>query len=408
MNSFIMGFVAILTCVCFYLLANDKKTTKKLIWIIYSIIFAITISWFFSKVIYRMFHPVIWDFTAFYLYGKVSAQGYNFYLPENFHLVYNSLNLPASLNIPNANWALFVNHVVNVGFPYPPPTMLYFAPLGYLSYNNALIFWTLFNFLFVFGCIYLVYSLFFKEYKLNGLMLVSILFFTLSPARETIFYTQTNFILLFLLLLMKKYSDNKIAGIFLALALFTKPYMLIFSVYFILRKKWSTIFYFIFSSTLLIGLTWVFFGKAPFISYIFNNSVNRLPKSAFSEDINQSLHAVLLRHNFITIDNPRIYIFISIGILFLTGIFLLYLLKKKFYDNIWAILLLIGLMIYPATLSYYGVLLLFIIYQFFDEHRPLGFNQYFNVPIVGIFYFLSHFSVFSSICFLLIIIIYKS
>ena len=239
--------VAILACICFYLLPRTKKNQRIFIWIIYSMIFAIAISLFIFKVIYRMSHPAIWDFTAFYLYGKVAAGGYNFYLPENFHIVYNSIHFPVLLNIPNANYSEFVSESVNVGFPYPPPTILYFAPLGFLSYNSALIFWSLFMFIFALACIYLAYLLFLKEYKLNGLILVSVLFFIFSPVRSTIFYSQTNFILLFLLLLMKKFSNSKIAGVFLALAIFTKPLMLIFSLYFIFRKKWNIILSFILS-----------------------------------------------------------------------------------------------------------------------------------------------------------------
>jgi hypothetical protein len=355
-----------------------------------------------------MHHPEIWDFSAFYLYGKVAADGYDFYLPNNFHIVYNLLNLPALLNIPNASFAGFVNDCVNVGFPYPPPTILYFAPLGYLSYQTALIVWTLFISSFAFACIYLIYSMFFKEYKLNGLMLVSILFFALSQTRGTVFYTQTNFILLFLLLLMKKYSDKKTAGIFLALAFFTKPYMLIFLFYFIIRKKWYSILYFILSSVVLIGFTLTFFGKAPFVSYIFNNPATRTPKGIFLEDINQSLHSILLRHNLITFNSPEAYFFISMAILILTGIFLLYLSKKKLYDNIWAVLLLIGLMIYPGTLGHYGVLLLFIIYQFFDTHSLPRPNTYLNILTIGIFFLLISFSLFLTICYLLIIIIMRS
>src|SRR6185437_11701149 len=98
------------------------------------------------------------------------------------------------------------------------------------------------------GCIYLVHSLFFKEYKLNGLILVSILLFTLPQTRGTIFYTQTNFILLFLLLLMYKHSDKKWAGIFLAIAFFTKPYMLIFILFFIIKKNWNSILFLIIGS----------------------------------------------------------------------------------------------------------------------------------------------------------------
>jgi hypothetical protein len=91
------------------------------------------------------------------------------------------------------------------------------------------------------------------------------------------------------------------------------------------------------------------------------------------------------------------------------GMFSIYLLKRKRYDYIWAILLLVGLLVYPGTLSYYGVLLLFIVFQFFDGTKQLGFkNKYLNTVLIGIFYYLSSVSVFSVIIFLLLILIFKS
>jgi len=400
--------VAFLACLCFCLLLRTGKAKNTPVRIVYFLIFIITLSSFISKIFFRMFHPEVWDFTCFYLYGNVASKGYNFYLPGNFQAVYNSLNFPALLNIPQSDFSSFVTESVNVGFPYPPPTILYFAPLGFLSYHSALILWTLFISLFAFACIYHIYSLFLKEYKINGLILTSILFLVLGASKSTVFYTQTDFILLFLLLLMKKFSNNKIAGIFLALAIFTKPIMIIFGLYFLFRKKWNAIFYCIGCSIILVGFTIIFFGKEVFKSYLFNNSVSRLPKSAFFEDINQSLHSVLLRHNLISLDNPKVYMVIAIVILSLTVVLLLYLLKNKLYDNIWSVLLLIGLLIYPGTLGHYGVLLLFIIPQFFDKQNKLYFNPYINILLICIFYLLMAFSVFSTICFLLLIVIYKS
>ena len=250
--------------------------------------------------------------------------------------------------------------------------------------------------------------MFFKKYLMNGLILVCSLFFMLWPSLMTVSSSQTNFILLFLLLLMKKYSDKKSAGIFLALAIFTKPYMIIFGLFFLFRMKWKPIIYFIISALVLVGITIGIFGTTPFINYIYNNPVQRLPKYVFLESAYQSLYAVLTRSNIITPENPLTYLYIVSTIILLTLSYLFYLAKKGMNDFIWAILLLIGLLIYPGMLYHYGVLLLFIIYQFFDKDSQLGLNRYINICIVGIFYFLSTFSIFSSILFLLVLIVYKS
>lgn len=74
----------------------------------------------------------------------------------------------------------------------------------------------------------------------------------------------------------------------------------------------------------------------------------------------------------------------------------------------WAVVLLIALILYPGTLTYYGVLLLFIIFQFFDEKKQLGFSMYLTVPIVAVFFTLSMYSLFAGIIYLLAIIVSKS
>ncbi len=389
-------------CFCFYLLRGKEFNLKNIIWIAYLVLLVVAAYLFIDKVIDRINHPAIWDFSAFYLYGKVAASGGNFYLPENYHQIYPSLHLPDSF------YQELSLEVLNVGFPYPPPTMLYFAPLGLLPYKTAIICWSIFNLFFVAGCIYLSYDQFFRKYKLNGLILVASLFFLFPPAKTTVSFSQTNFILLFYLLLIRKYSDKKISGIFLALALFTKPYMAVFGLFLLLKKNWGAVLYSILTGIALSGMALLVFGKAPFLSYITDNPAHRLPPETFSEGINQSLHATLLRSGLISMDESSPYMYIAIVILMLTAVYLLFLLRKKLYDYILAVLLLVALLLYPGTLNFYGAVLLIVIYQFFDDKNQLGFNQYRNFLIIGIVYALSTYFLFSCICFLLAILVLKS
>lgn len=400
----VVSFLAVVTSICFYYIKRNKNVQKKYIWTVYFSIFAGTALVFIGSALYRILNPQIWDFSAFYLWGKTAANGLNFYLPENLALVYNSINLPFS----HSELKEFVDYIVNVGFLYPPPTILYFLPLGFLSFQNSMIVWTIFNFIFALGSIYLIFTLFFKPLKLNGLILVAILFMILRPSLSNINYLQTNFILLFLLLLMRKYSEKDVGGIFLSIAFLTKPFMLIFIVYFLLQRKWKAIIYFIAPTVALTGIILILFGKEPFISYLLDNPSLRLPKIVFYEGVNQSLNAVLIRHNIIVQENPSTYFFIIAGIILIAGAYLIFLSGKRLYDYICAILLLVGLLIYPGTLIHYGTLLLFIIFQFFDEKNQLGFKEYFTIIIVAIFYYLSTISVFTAICFLLCLVIIKS
>jgi hypothetical protein len=403
-NIYFISFLAAMTCAFYYYLKSDLKYQKKVVRIVYSFLFLGILAIFLKGEIYRINQPRVWDFTAFFVYGKVAAAGYNFYLPENFHTVFNTLNLP----FQNSELTDFIESLVNVGFPYPPPTMLYFLLLGYLTYSNALFLWSVLIVLVLFYDIYLAYKHFFIANKINGLLLVSILFLIYPMVKFNNICSQTNGLVLLYLFLMKRYSESKFAGILLALAFFTKPFMLILGLYFLLTKKWKPIIYFIASASILSGISILTFGFDTFISYFLNNSAQRIPAWQFSEDVNQSLHAVLLRANLISLDKPHIYLFISAVLIITTIVFSRLLIKKKLDNYVWALLLLVGLLVYPGTLSYYGVVLLFIVFQFFNKEETLGLDYRICIPVIGILFYLGFISVFASICFLLAVVLIKS
>ncbi len=403
MKAILLGGMSMALCWCFYRIRGQKINNKNIYWVAYLALLAISVYLFADKVIFRVGHQEEpWDFSVFYLNGKVAAAGLNFYEPQNFYNIYKTLGYPASF------YKELAPEVLNVAFVYPPPTMLYFVPLSFLSYNAALVSWTIFNLCFAFGCIYLIYDQFLKSEKLNGLILAASLFFLFSPVRATVFYSQTIFILLFYLLLIKKYSDKKIAGVFLTLAMFTKPFMIIMGLFFLLKKKWGAVAYCIISATAICAVTILLFGRETFLSYIYNNPTHCVPEQIYLELAFQSLYSILLRSKVIAFNNASVYIYITIAILILTGMYLFFLLKKKRYDFVLPTLLLIALLLYPATQGFYSVLLLFIIFEFFDQNSQMNFSSYFNILIVGTVYSLCFFSEFSCFCFLLLLLILKS
>jgi hypothetical protein len=175
-----------------------------------------------------------------------------------------------------------------------------------------------------------------------------------------------------------------------------------------LKRNWGAIVYSLLTAIALSGLALLVFGKAPYLSYITDNPTHRRAPVTYYEDINQSLHAVLLRSGLISMDGSSAYMYIAGVILMLTAVYLLFLVRKKLYDYILAVLILVALLLYPGTLNFYGVVLLIVIYQFFDEKNQLGFNQYLNFFIIAIVYGLSTYFLFPCMCFLLAIIVLKS
>ena len=141
-------------------------------------------------------------------------------------------------------------------------------------------------------------------------------------------------------------------------------------------------------------------GPDTFFTYFTNNPTLRIPVKVFSEDVNQSLHAVLLRAKIISLETPITYLILTALILAITLLSAFYLLRKKQIELIWPVLLLSSLLIYPGTLSYYGVLLLFIIFQFFSRDYSTKFKPILNILVICLFYYLSSISVFATICYL--------
>ena len=402
MRNLALTLLAMVICACFYLLRRQNGGLKGVTWIVYGCAVAYSLETFFSRVAWSIRNFAVWDFVPFYLYGKVGVSGLNYYLPASFHSVFDTLRLPA------LNDSLFVREIVDVGFLYPPPTILLFSPLGMLPYRTALILWTAVNIAFALGCVYLLYDPFLRKYGINGLLLAAALFLLLSPVRQTVGFSQTNFILLFLLLQMRKHQDKPIAGLLWALAAFVKPFMIVFGLAFVLRRQWKALACFCASEVALVGATLILFGKAPFVSYITDNPAKRLPSWAFVESVNQSLQAVLLRAHLPVLAQPSVYVLLSIALLVACVGFLWWLVKEKLYDCMWAVLLLTGLILYPGTLSHYGVLLAFIVFQFFDEDNQLGFPMYAAIGLTGAVYYLTSVSLFASLCFLFLVVIWKA
>ncbi|MGC4038464.1 MAG: glycosyltransferase family 87 protein [Chitinophagaceae bacterium] len=401
MKYFLPVIPPLLACFCYFWL-REKKPVPTIIRVGYFTLLGLAFLVFFVKVAMTITNPPQYDFTAFFIWGKAGAQGLDFYLPQSLQSVFNSTALPAT------DYTVFKEEIVNVGFLYPPPTMLYFAPLGFLSYKSAVICWMIINVAFATGCIYLIHDQFFKKDKLVGFIFVCILFVFLKPVLDTVSFLQTNFMVLFYLLLIHKYRESRIAGIFIVLGMFTKPFMAIFMLPFILRRKWGTVIYAALTGIVIAAITVLFFGIAPFKSYIVNSPAQRIPAWVYYEGINQSLHAVMIRLQLIPAGKSVLFLATAATIAVAAIGYIVLLIKKKLYDYVLPLVLLTGLLLYPGTLSYYAVSLLFIVFQFFDNGNRLRFNQQAAIVLVVVFYLLGIFSTFLNITLLFAVVIVSS
>lgn len=300
---------------------------------------------------YKNYGPRDWDYTCFFLYGNVATKGMDFYNPADYHSILNNLDIPIELN------STFIREVIDVGCPYPPPTLFLFSILGFFSYEKGLIIWTIINYLFLLGSIFLIENIFFNKKGLKGFMVSTILVLSFEATLTTVYFTQILFILLFFLLLFYKNRDKPLGGIFLSIAIFLKPFAAILFLYLLIKKQKMGILFFLLGCLIICLMTATIFGINPFIQYLFNNPALREPDWLFTENINQSLLAELYRnipeHQLIA----KYTYFLLTGMLTLVvgGVIYKNASDKKMNEILVVILLTFVLIIYPSGMSHYLV-----------------------------------------------------
>lgn len=295
--------------------------------------------------------PPEWDFLCFWSSGQVAIRGENFYDPQSFY----------RLSLPYNPKDSFQHDWMDIGFWYPPMTMLLFLPLGLLDISTAYLMWQTLNLLLCFACIYALWRFFFDPPELVSLLLVAELLLWLNPTRYTIRVAQTNFIILFLFLLFWQNRSKPWSGACLALGTVVKPYMALLYLYPFLTRKWKLLAIGVLTMVIIVILSIMIFGPAVIASFLKNPTPN-VPGDYFTENVNQSLVATVLRSTGYPgghespLSNP---LYLGISSL-LACITLLTMVRNQKDRDGWVILslLFLALLIYPGTLSHYGVFLM--------------------------------------------------
>jgi hypothetical protein len=296
--------------------------------------------------------PQEWDFLCFWLDGHVAIRGLNFYKPES----YQAIPLP---NIPSQG---FTNDILEVGFWYPPPTMFLFLPLGLFSLQTAMILWYIVHCVVLALDIFLLWKIFLGRAGLMGLVFTIALTLILGGTLSTIRLGQTNFLVLLMFLLFWWNRERPHSGIWLTLGAFVKPYVAIMLLYPLLRRRWRVLLSAFVTLVVILLLTISFFGSETFLSYFKDNPTTRLPNGLYTEAVNQSLLAALLRmteYNF-SGQSPFYYTTFLVLALILTGITCWISFSLEADQAYWnlSLILLLSLLVYPASLSSYSFLLI--------------------------------------------------
>ncbi len=118
----------------------------------------------------------------------------------------------------------------------------------------------------------------------------------LPGTSETVGYNQTNFFLLFFLLLAIYKINKPVSGIYLAMSLIIKPISGFLILFFVSDKKWKTVIYFVATTIALFSMTAFFWGFQNIVGFFQSPPTQRLPQHLYEQNINQSIVAVLNRN----------------------------------------------------------------------------------------------------------------
>jgi hypothetical protein len=325
----------------------------------------------------RVKQPPVWDFRVFWMYGQLLRQGANVYQPSEYQRFENIFE----------NNQQFTEAVLNVGATYPPQSMLLFLPLGFWDIHAAYRFWYAFQSACLLLSIELLRRLFLAECGVWGVALVAFLIFSLQSTWSTIALGQMNFLVLLFLLLYWKDWERGRTGVWLALAILVKLYVAVVFLFPLLRRCWRALAWALISSLLVAVAALAALGPKTFFSYFVLHPATRLPGWVYTEHINQSLPAVVLRHVGSVKAGEWLYVVMAMLAAGVSG-WLVYRLRRD--DAQWGLGLVLGLalMIYPGTLAHYTVVLLIPLLLIWANRERIPLGVWGSAGLIASVYFL--------------------
>ncbi len=292
-------------------------------------------------------NPPEFDFLYFWINGKVAAQRLNYYHPEFAAQI-------AQLLQPSREFRL---ELLNTSFLYPPPTILFFLPLGWFSLKTAALVWYALQI----GClafaIPLLSRVFLQDGSKLGLLVTGVLTLAMYGAYSNVKTGQTLFLLLLLVTLSFRARNRFTGGIWLGLCALLKPFAAVLLVYAIVRRKWNALAGALATLAASALLTYAIFGQAVFRSYLGQTNYAALPEAMFTEPQNQSLLAWIFR--IAGSSRAALIVFVLVAVI-LAGVTLRQLIRlPAAADGIaFASALMLALLVYPGSLRSYSILLI--------------------------------------------------
>ena len=308
--------------------------------------------------------PDEWDFMAYWLWGQAGARGLDFYDPAALATIASGFEHSRT----------FKAEIVDAGFHYPPQTMLLLAPLGWFDVRPALIAWYGVNLAALAASLVLLARIFISDR--GGAILLCAAMLLIHPATPiTLRYAQTNFLVLLVLLLYWRDRQHARGGVWLALLPVLKPYMALMAWHPVVRGRWRVLGMAAVASLAIVLASALIFGPGVFARFLADKQTTGYPPWLLFQDMNQSLLAVLLRGSDArALSEVRSLVPIYLGLsALIIPITTLAVVRSRQERGAWGAGAILGmtLLLNPATLSHYSVLLVAPMMLLWSERETL-------------------------------------
>jgi hypothetical protein len=248
-----------------------------------------------------------------------------------------------------------------------PPLIFLFLPLGWFNINTATLLWSIFHLTVLIVDIVLLWKTIFGGRSYLTLALVGALTLSLGATLDTVGVAQLNFLALLAFLLFWRDYKSIAGGGWLAVGLIVKPVLIFIPLYLLLKRCWRALLGMALTLTMLSGFTILVFGPRMFFGYFLNNPiVKSMPDYLYTEVVNQSLLATILRITGYDFSHTSpyaqpIFVILAFIIVGVTG-FIVYQLsdQEDQFRPYWSLALVLSaaLLIFPKTLTHYSLLLI--------------------------------------------------
>lgn len=293
--------------------------------------------------------PREWDFLCFWTYAKALALGQSPY----------DIEVLREIATPQAPSSDFLE--VNICL-YPPISLPLFWPFGFLPFQASMAAWYFVQGGALVACAFLFRKLWDEARSWLGLLVAMAIFFSWHSTQSTLFYGQTNFLIMLAMLGMVHVPSPIWRGIYLGLAIIVKPIAAILVIDLALRRQWRSLLAMLVPPVIAFGLFLLIQGWPGLLSYR-----NRPPTEGVAAypyyigTANQSLLGVLLRWLEVApFDRPVFYLpfIVLAGLLTVVSVAVLARLPSDAAPLGIGYVLTLALLVYPGTQMYYSLWLL--------------------------------------------------